>query len=61
MQLILNTMLSLKLTKYFKVCFFYCPQKSICFIYPVYFFSFIDLNLNITISYHFVFSVGQIF
>ena len=34
MQLILNTMLSLKLTKYFKVCYFYCPQKSICFIIP---------------------------
>ena len=44
MQLILNTMFNLKLTKYFKVCYFYCPQKSICFIYPVYFFSFIDLN-----------------
>ena len=44
MQLILNTMLSLKLTKCFKVCYFYCSQKSTCFIYPVKFFSFIDLN-----------------
>ena len=26
-KLILNTMLSLKLTKYFKVCYLYCPQK----------------------------------
>ena len=43
-KLISNTMLSLKLTKYLKVCYFYCPQKSICFIYPVFFFSFIDLN-----------------
>ena len=34
-KLILNTMLSLKLTKYFKGCYVYCPQKSICFIYPV--------------------------
>ena len=29
-KLILKTMFSLKLTKYFKVCYFYSPQKSIC-------------------------------
>ena len=43
-KLILFTMSKLKLTKCFKVCYFYCPQKSTCFIYPVFFFSFIDLN-----------------
>ena len=45
-KLILSSMLSLKLTKYFKVCYFYCPQKSICLIYPVFFVSFIELYLN---------------
>ena len=45
MQLILNTMLSLKLTKYFKVCYFNLLSTKVnIFIYPVYFFSFIDLN-----------------
>ena len=38
-------MLSLKVAKYFKVCYYYCPQKSICFIYPVYFFSLINLKI----------------